>query len=506
MLKYKGKILTDEQESHIKTILSGDNYAVQAPPGSGKTFLLLALARQLQNKGTGLSISFNKLLATETSTKFHKGVTCRTGHSLAYAAVGRKYRSRLKKITGKLLADTEDIGSYHHYNSASNKSYLILNTIRNYCYSSDTKIEGKHLPPLIGIATSNLYEAQLDLIHCSENIFNKMADTSSELPITHDVYLKLWALTKPKLNYNYIFFDEYQDSNPVIAQVIKSQACQQIFVGDTHQQIYSWRGAIDALQSSDLNKLHITKSFRFGQPIADICNQIITAYYPYKYPYIPFNGNNEVESMISYDIDPITPINCIICRTNNGVIVNTINELNQGKKVHILGGIKPLTYLINSIDALKNKKTTNHPDLFLFKTYKDLEEYANSPMGGDLKPTIKLIETYSAKRLLGILNATEEKEQDANVTITTAHKAKGLEWSSVRLANDFKVPTEEDGLPTTEETNILYVAASRALHNLDLSQCTACSPIAFDLAKKLNMPDDLKDNISGLPNVFAYCN
>jgi len=177
-----------------------------------------------------------------------------------------------------------------------------------------------------------------------------------------------------------------------------------------------------------------------------------------------------------------------------------MNELNQGKKVHILGGTKTLTYLINAIYNLKIKKPTNHPELFLFKNYKELEDYAKSPMGGDLKPTLKLIEVYGKKRLLGILGATEEKSQNADITITTAHKAKGLEWPSIRLANDFKVPNNEDGLPSLEETNILYVAASRALHNLDLSQCDACSQNSFMLAK------DIKDNVSGLPNVFAYCN
>ena len=495
MLKYKGKILTQEQESHVHAIMKGKNYAIQAPPGSGKTFLLLAIARQLQHNGAGLSISFNKLLATEASSKFHKKVDCRTGHSLAYRSIGYKYRKRLKKITGTLLADTQNIGDYHNYNSAANKGYLILNTIRNYCYSADTEITKKHVPELPFNTLTN--ELSQDLIHYSNLVFASMKDQSSDLPITHDVYLKLWALSKPALNYNYIFFDEYQDSNPVIAKVIKDQDCQQIFVGDAHQQIYSWRGAVNALQSSELNKLHITKSFRFGQPIADMCNQIITSYYPYDYPYKAFNGNKEVISTISY-----TPIrvDCIICRTNNGVITNTINELNQGKKVHILGGTKTLTYLINAIYNLKIKKPTNHPELFLFKNYKELEDYAKSPMGGDLKPTLKLIEVYGKKRLLGILGATEEKSQNADITITTAHKAKGLEWPSIRLANDFKVPNNEDGLPSLEETNILYVAASRALHNLNLSQCDACSQNSFMLAK------DIKDNVSGLPNVFAYCN
>jgi len=124
MMKYKGKILTAEQENHINTITQGANHAIQAPPGSGKTFLLLALARKM--KGYGLSVSFNKLLAVEAGKKFSSAVTCKTGHALAYAAVGFKYRKRLKKLTGKHLADVMDIGDWHLYNSPSNNWITVL--------------------------------------------------------------------------------------------------------------------------------------------------------------------------------------------------------------------------------------------------------------------------------------------------------------------------------------------------------------------------------------------
>jgi DNA polymerase III delta prime subunit len=481
MIKYKGKILTDEQESHINTIIStGQDYAIQAPPGSGKTFLLLALARKL--KGYGLSISFNKILSVEASEKFCSSVMCKTGHALAYGAIGYKYKQRLKKLTGKHLADTEDIGDWHLYNTPSNKGYLILNTIRKYCYSANKVISENHLPQLPILDETKLDIVKEDLIVQARKIFAKMIDPNESLPITHDVYLKIWALTNPIIKKDYIFFDEYQDSNPVIANIIKNQECQKIFVGDQFQQIYAWRGAINALQDKSLDMLHITKSFRFGNNIALLVNRIITSYYPHDFPYIPFYGNDNVESTVSYE--PKVP-SCVICRTNKGVISETIDMLNHNCKVHILGGIQPIVYLINSIQQLKIQGYTNHPDLFLFNSYSDLLEYANSLMGGDIKPVLKLIDAYTREKLLNILSSTAENAKDADVTITTTHKAKGLEWPIVRLANDFKYPNE-DTLPTLEETNILYVAASRALHHLDLSKCQACFPASFEQAKKLN--------------------
>jgi len=480
VMKYKGKTLTAEQEAHVTTILDGNNYAIQAPPGSGKTFLLLAMARKMP--GYGLSISFNKLLAMEAEKKFSSSVTCKTGHALAYGAIGFKYRKKLSKLTGKQLSDTFDIGDWQLYNSPSNKGYLILNTIRKYCYSSDEAISYKHIPRLTILQDADLTLMREDLVQHANLVFAEMADINKPMPITHDVYLKIWALTNPVINKDFIFFDEYQDSNPVIAQVIKNQSCQKIFVGDQFQQIYAWRGAVNALQEEDLTKLYITRSFRFGEDIANMTNSIITSYYPHKFDYKPFHGNDDICSSIHYE--PLPAVDAILCRTNKGIIAETIEALNKGLSVHILGGTQALTYLINSILQLKLAGYTNHPDLFLFKNYVDLVEYSNSPMGGDIKPILKLIEQYGRERLLNILESTIENPDEADVTITTVHKAKGLEWSKVRLANDFKVPGDQ-GNPTTEETNILYVAASRALHQLDLSKCEACWPMTFDKARNV---------------------
>jgi hypothetical protein len=482
MIKYKGKVLTAEQESHILQITSGrDNYAIQAPPGSGKTFLLLALARKMS--GYGLNVSFNKLLAIEAQKKFTQSVLCKTGHALAYGQVGYQYKKRLKKLTGKLLADTEDIGDWQMFNSPANKGYLILHTIRQYCYSSDPFVLPKHVPQLTILNDGDILVMQEDLVQQAQMIFNKMSDPASNLPITHDVYLKIWALTQPIIKKDYIFFDEYQDSNPVIADIIKRQRCQKIFVGDAFQQIYSWRGAVNALKDESLDKLYITQSFRFGDAIASMCNTIIQAYYPYDFEYNPFYGNPDVKSEISYI--PILDPDCIICRTNKGVIQQTIKMLAENCSCHILGGTQPLTYLINSIYQLKLRNFTNHPDLFLFKSFQELKDYAESDMGGDLKPVLKLLETYGRERLLNILESTTDDPAEADVIITTAHKAKGLEWSYVRLANDFKFATE-DGTPSQEETNILYVAASRALHYLDISECQACGAASISQARKNN--------------------
>lgn len=90
--------------------------------------------------------------------------------------------------------------------------------------------------------------------------------------------MKLWQLQSPKPSlsdqYDVIFIDEAQDCTPgnasrgavtfylsvcqsflppplpsaAIMDVLLSQPCGKILVGDPHQQIYTFRGAVNALQ------------------------------------------------------------------------------------------------------------------------------------------------------------------------------------------------------------------------------------------------------------------
>jgi superfamily I DNA/RNA helicase len=94
---------------------------------------------------------------------------------------------------------------------------------------------------------------------------------------------------------------------------------------------------------------------------------------------------------------------------------------------------------------------------------------------------IKLVEEYGIDELLEILNYfTHNTKRSSAMTLSTAHKSKGLEWSKVALANDFKVP-DEDGMPD-EEAYLLYVAITRAKTVLDVTDCEAVQTI-MDMTK-----------------------
>ena len=51
--------------------------------------------------------------------------------------------------------------------------------------------------------------------------WDDLTSTDGQLRFDHDVYLKLWQLSGPRLPADYLFLDEAQDANPVIASIVE---------------------------------------------------------------------------------------------------------------------------------------------------------------------------------------------------------------------------------------------------------------------------------------------
>jgi len=478
MYKYRGIELNPDQSKAVDIALSEQNLILQAPAGSGKTLTLLVFARKTNGKGYNITFSKNSTIAA--TKKFPKNSTiCKTGHALAFGKEGYKYKERLTKLTGNQLTKLLPLGNPGIYNTENNKAYQIIDTIRHFCYSADKEILPWHVPTPISTATKYVIdESKKELASLSNQVWQMMSNEHHSIPITHDVYLKIWALSKPKLRKDFILFDESQDANPVLLDVILNQSNSQIiFAGDRFQQIYSWRGAVNAMTRVDFQTKEICQSFRFGQAIADLANRIINSYSDPINHIKPILGIEKPCEIIT-EKQGIIP-NCIICRTNAGLISETIKTLSHKFKVFILGGPQPLISLIEGIEALKKGRKTYHHELRLFKNYDEFVEYAESPQGGGLKTILNILKKHTFEDLLGYLYQTQEKPSKDAITITTTHKAKGLEWPIVKLSGDFKYPSDNTEVITQEETNILYVAVTRAQEKLLVYDCPAVRENSF---------------------------
>jgi hypothetical protein len=502
-MQFNGLKLTPEQEHVVDCIKSGEDTKVQAPAGSGKTFVLEAAASVIPEK-VGIYLAFNKAIADSAGKKFGTNVECRTGHSVAFREVGKDYSHKFGKLTGWVVCNHLGIVNPAPFPTISSRGYLILDALRNFCYSNDPKITYRVVPKLKGnFKTPEAHkEAQKIIASDADRLWDLMEDPECDVPITHDFYLKLWALSKPIIDRDFILFDEAQDANPVMLGVIARQKhAQKIWVGDQFQQIYSWRGAINAMQRIPTeHNPFLTQSFRFGDAIANVASDILTCYMAPENAPPRIKGFEECISDISYST--ITDPNVVICRTNNGVITNVFKYLNLDKKVYVQGGTKQIETLLKGAKDLKNGKTTWVPDLALFKSWGEVLQYAGSESGSDLRGLVNIVDRHDIDELLGILGSTQQSAAKAEITLTTGHKAKGLEWSKVQLYSDFaEIELDDEGKMRPmrqEDINILYVSATRALNTLDVSQCRACHPVSF---KKSQQFFGIESNFDSKPKL-----
>lgn len=469
-MEYK---LTDEQSAAIDLSLKGDNLKIEAYAGAGKTSTLKAIGKALENK-RGLYLAFNKVIATEAKQSFPENVDCRTAHSLAFKELGFKYAHRLQRLSGGMLVNRYLKLKNGVFNlTKSGTGYLILDTMRNFIYSADEEIMDYHIPKAhIDVIDEVLNVGKKDIIAITlplvKKTWKKMIDPDDDIPITHDVYLKLWAMSDPIIKKDFILFDEAQDANASMLKLVSSQQAQQIYVGDRYQQIYKWRGAVNAMDKIRSDKsCVISQSFRFGQAIADVANRILNSHLDAD---VNIRGFDLIESDVRSTHSPDT----IICRTNAALIDNMIIRIKKGDKVAINGGCKDILYLIKSAKDLIEGRATNHHDLFIFRSWDEVVEYSETESGTDMKALVNICENYDIDEMIEMLSITDKMKLDnADILLSTAHKSKGLQWSKVRLNDDFRHPKWKSY--TSEESNLVYVAATRAVNVLDISDCDAAN-------------------------------
>ena len=469
---------TDEQIAAADAFEAGDHLALQAGAGTGKTSTLVLLASSTKRRGR--YIAFNKAIALDAAKRFPPTVICKTAHALAYAAIGHRYHRRLGGPrqagwkTGMALGITKNIRIGERDVSHKALSHAVLRTVTRYCHSADPVITHHHVPQMRGLEAQDLHaqlanhvipfarKAWADLQHPSEG----------NVRFDHDHYLKMWALSDPKIDADYLLLDEAQDTNPVLEQVFTAQRphAQLVMVGDSAQAIYGWRGARDVMTGFDGRTLSLSQSFRFGPHLATEANRWLSiAHAPIRLAGTP---------TIPTDLGPVAHPDAVLCRTNMGAITEVMKHLASGQRVALTGGGDSLRALATAARDLKEGRRTWHPELLLFPSWGELQDYAeNDPAGRDLRPFVDLIDQHGTD---AVLHAVDQltPETHAQVTVSTAHRAKGREWASVRIADDFTPPrdtNEQDangaavpGPIDDGEARLAYVAVTRTRSLLDL--------------------------------------
>lgn len=488
--------LTSQQEEIINSTIP--SFKINAVAGSGKTTTLLEYAKKNSHLKI-LYLAYNKSLQISLQEKLKEynlpSLHVSTIHSLAYSrieAYNYKLTHDLKNhIVESLITNHELQQHQKAYYPTPEYIALIKDLVNFYCNSSLIALDSELLQAykkqsdlgakIIELLSKNEKRVLEHLKTILSSMKNRIIDA------THDFYLKMFYLNKKissNLNYDLILVDEAQDISDVMIAIVESQNCRRIYVGDSFQQIYSFRFATNALNKIDLPSYDLTQSFRFGDNFAKTLQSYLNSLYE-------INGSNllkisgtERNTKIGKEFIDFSKPFCVIARSTFGLIQQLVYFIHDKKKIYFEGGYNSYSFMnqtVYSIFYLKQKKNDKITidEIKDFETIGELEQFAKDTKNQDYLNIIKFINTYG-DNIFEINKKIKEylvnDKSQADIIFTTTHKSKGLEYDQVIMADDFiskkEIVNTKNKLSfqkANEELNIYYVAATRAKNKIQLA-------------------------------------
>ncbi|OUI88263.1 hypothetical protein HK11_07510 [Acetobacter sp. DmW_043] len=418
-----------------------ESFKVVAGAGCGKTSTLVMFSTQWA-RYRGLYLAFNASIAREARGRFGRHVEARTAHAYAFAAlnIGSLERSRLTgRYTTRHVRQLEkELGIKAPPGSAG----IALQTLSAFLVSAGTKLTQAHCPE------QDMARNRDIRTFVAEAFRYIMRYERHDFPITHDVYLKRFEMEGQITGYDYIMVDEAQDLNPVLFSILEKSGLPVVAAGDPHQSIFAFRGAVDAMSALHVPALPLSRSWRFGEPVAQLASRVLSCHsVPPRYP---LHGNPAVKSAIHLYQGKIRPSHetLVMARTN----IRLFESLALiDRPFHVLGGIQDMVQDIRAALSLYRQSIGAPPSQagqgrLPFSSWAELlaarEGDTADPMARKL---VTIIEKHGSDldTKIGVIQSLHRDDpEEVSLICSTAHKAKGREFETVMMLDDFLSPAE----------------------------------------------------------------
>ncbi|MEI7980997.1 MAG: UvrD-helicase domain-containing protein [Bacteroidota bacterium] len=484
---------TPEQRAIIH---SSGNIKINAVAGSGKTSTLLGYAEERRNSGPILYIAFNKSVKIEAERKFAalelSNVKVETAHSLAYSYIVKGTPYKVRHNGGYKTHEIVEILGLKGFKQPHTE-FILANHINRYvtlfCNSDKPKVQDLNYEEILTDERARKFAQNFrePILQQTRFFLDKM--NKAEIELIHDFYLKKFQQSLPRLPYEFILFDEAQDASDAMLDVVVRQNGTKVIVGDTHQQIYGWRFAVNSLEKVAYPVFQLTRSFRFGQEIAALACRILQ--------WKSHLGIHSEPQIHGLGTTTTVRQRAVLARTNVGLLSKAVELLIERKvvsKIYFEGHIESYTYAdegasvydvlnlyLGRRDLIKDKMIAS------MKQFSDLEDYVDKTEDAALRLLVEIVKKYHRNlpryiRQIKEAHVENDEKEKAGMIFSTVHRCKGMEYDEVTLVNDFitedkilKLVKEIDFEKTgkdklAEEINLLYVAVTRTRNVLNIPE------------------------------------
>lgn len=501
------------QEKIFQAVQRGEKaIVINAVPGSGKTTTIQQLIRYIPANANVLMVAFNKEAARQLQSKVdeipHDSlVKCQTIHSLGhgtiasagirgqiinykYSDIAKEYlcskdvEERSAKMLSSDLADLCDkvqltLAPITKPRNDEDIKTLERNTsiLQKVCDQFDITIDEEYkqicFDSVVEILQIGIKRAYAGIINFTDMIY-----------LPH-------ALNLPPRKYDYVLVDEAQDLNAAQRELVLKAVKRNghfVAVGDRNQAIYGFAGAS---LSSIQEIIDATNAKEYPLSICYRCPQAIIRKAASIYPGIeskPDMAEGKIVTMhddiISHEVQSG---DLVLCRTTAPLINLCFHLLRQGKRATVRGRDigKSIGSLIKQIQKFcRSKNAPMHilnleesANAYLLAQLDTLQGEKNNTKRINLSDKIEtllcLFDHYKSDHALTTLDDFVEYISDffkddpnAQIILSTGHRAKGLEYPRVFIVSSNKQPhylakTDEE---ITQEKNLMYVMYTRVLY------------------------------------------
>ncbi len=355
-----------------------------------------------------------------------------------------------------------------------------------------------------------------------ENL-KKIYESESVITLNEQIYFPFVYDMSTKFGSKWIFIDECQDLSKAQMDLIKrisSSDARYLFVGDRDQSINGFCGADPRsfdfiIQNFKPIQFNLTSTFR--------CDKLITKYAQKYVPRITCpesKGNGLVEEVRNFENLPnFDEEDAILTRKKSTLIRCAIKLIRENKKFRFKNSSEDQvsSEFDELFDLLRDfiEKSNNYEDVKIQLSniqnnlIKSIEDEGCSEKKVDMIEFCEgLIELCSAYPRIKSFDLMESKfkeifsQNKEGPLLATIHTQKGKQFNKVLIADFNKMPIirpNQSSWQLKEEENILYVAVTRAKHQLFLnSDDENKNEISFDIYDSKSKPKMNIDNFKSI--------
>lgn len=482
--------------------------AVIAVAGSGKTTTLCELVTHIPARERVRFFAFNKQIADTLKGRlgWHKNVDCGTFHSAGYRAILSELRNKVDTDSRKmrtLLQTTLHDTDRRAYGdellrlvSLGKAEGIGVPGMPPDVHESWAGLIDHHdldflylLPPHMKAEDydEELQKEKARVVFLAQTLLKASNDAALvpfEWAIDFDdqLYLPLlWDLPLPQ--YDWVLVDEAQDTNRVQREFLKRSlkpGGRMVAVGDPRQAIYAWRGAshdaVDLLMRDfQMVELPLSICYRCARSIVAKAQTLVSQIEA---------APGALEGVVDLDAPPsllemLPPEAAILCRNNAPLVKQAYKLLAKGKGCRILGRDigKGLVILLERMRTSDVDECVQRLQEYQRRECLRHRKAGNESKAQGVEDRVACLLTVidnlgeDNRTLDGAIAAIEQlfgDEQKGVLTLSTIHKAKGLEWPIVAIIASYLLPSHfaTKDWQIRQEENLQYVAWTRARERL----------------------------------------